>query len=53
MGWDIVGEETSLRWNQVLSSADIKTYTFTMSNTGTGGSVGIEIVVNQRLVRFI
>ena len=41
------GKETSLQWNPVFSSADIKTGTFTVSNTGPGDTVSVEIVVRR------
>ena len=40
------GGETSLRWSLVLSSADVQTETFTVSNTGQGDIVGVEVVLS-------
>ena len=47
IGGCIVRAETSLRWSPVLSNADIKAETFTVSNTGPDVTVGVGIVVHR------
>ena len=43
-----MGAEASLRWSPVLSRADIKTETCTVSNTGPGDKVSVEIVARRQ-----